>query len=140
MAGADGQYPSAGLILAGSKLYGTTQAGGTSGYGTVFEVSIAGQESILYSLRGGTDGAYPSGGLVLVGRNRPRFEVMLMPLTGPSAIDWVDKDSAKCSGCSARRPLVAQISGEPLWHYPTNFFPTFSFAVRESTDRCRIYE
>jgi len=65
MAGADGQYPSAGLILAGSKLYGTTQAGGTWGYGTVFEVSISGQETVLYSLCGGTDGAYPSGGLVL---------------------------------------------------------------------------
>jgi uncharacterized repeat protein (TIGR03803 family) len=38
--GSDGSSPEAGLIMdASGNLYGTTNAGGTYGYGTVFEVS-----------------------------------------------------------------------------------------------------
>jgi len=40
--GADGSSPSAGLVMdASGNLYGTTNAGGTYGYGTVFEVMLA---------------------------------------------------------------------------------------------------
>src|SRR4051812_33640858 len=38
----DGGNPRAGLILSGNTLYGTTQNGGNSGYGTVFAVNIDG--------------------------------------------------------------------------------------------------
>jgi uncharacterized repeat protein (TIGR03803 family) len=36
----DGAFPSAGLILAGNALYGTTTKGGSSGLGTVFRLSL----------------------------------------------------------------------------------------------------
>ena len=38
----DGAYPTAGLILSGNTLYGTTQLGGTNGNGTVFAVNTDG--------------------------------------------------------------------------------------------------
>ena len=36
----DGAYPQAGLILSGNTLYGTAANGGSSGYGTVFSLSL----------------------------------------------------------------------------------------------------
>ena len=64
--GTDGELPLASLISddAGN-LYGTTSFGGTFGAGTVFEVSPAGQETVLYSFKGGTDGEIPFAGVVL---------------------------------------------------------------------------
>jgi len=64
--GADGGQPYSDLVLdAAGNLYGTTANGGTSGNGTVFEVSPSGQETVLYSFAGyPTDGAAPSGGLI----------------------------------------------------------------------------
>lgn len=47
-------------------LYGTTMRGGANGYGTVFEVTSTGTETILHSFNNdGTDGIYPYAGLVL---------------------------------------------------------------------------
>jgi uncharacterized repeat protein (TIGR03803 family) len=47
---ADGADPEAGLIMDGSgNLYGTTQGGGAHGHGTVFELTAAGDEIVLYS-------------------------------------------------------------------------------------------
>ena len=65
--GADGSNPAAGLVEdAQGNLYGTTYHGGTGGAGTVFEVTAAGQEIVLYGFTGYTgDGAYPAAGLVL---------------------------------------------------------------------------
>ncbi len=62
----DGAYPYAGLIRdSAGNLYGTTYFGGSSDFGSVFEVSKTGTETVLYSFTGGTtDGAYPFGGLV----------------------------------------------------------------------------
>jgi uncharacterized repeat protein (TIGR03803 family) len=63
--GADGTHPWAGLVLdAAGNLYGTTQQGGASGYGTVFTLDKTGTETVLYSFTGGTDGANPIAGLV----------------------------------------------------------------------------
>ncbi len=63
--GVDGQSPWATLIRdADGNLYGTTIAGGASGMGTVFEVTAAGVESVLYSFAGGADGAQPYGSLI----------------------------------------------------------------------------
>lgn len=45
-------------------LYGTASFGGTYGYGTVFEMTPAGNMTTLYDFDG-TDGLYPYGGLVL---------------------------------------------------------------------------
>jgi uncharacterized repeat protein (TIGR03803 family) len=63
-AGSDGAYPwLTGVIRdANGNLYGTTYQGGAYGYGTVFELSNSGQETVLHSFAGGTtDGCYPIG-------------------------------------------------------------------------------
>jgi uncharacterized repeat protein (TIGR03803 family) len=66
----DGATPTASLIMDKSgNLYGTTNGGGTNGYGTVFElVNSAGtySEKVLYSFTGSPgDGANPIAGLIL---------------------------------------------------------------------------
>jgi uncharacterized repeat protein (TIGR03803 family) len=63
--GTDGELPAAGLVRDGSgNLYGTTLLGGAYGSGTVFEVSRAGIERVLYSFTGGGDGSLPLATLV----------------------------------------------------------------------------
>jgi len=63
--GADGGYPYAGLLRdSKGSLYGTTEGGGSSYDGTVFEVTPDGEEKVLYSFAWGTDGAVPFAGLV----------------------------------------------------------------------------
>ena len=62
----DGGSPVAGLILSGNTLYGTTEAGGQSGDGTVFAINTDGTGfTNLYSFTGGNDGANPQAGLIL---------------------------------------------------------------------------
>jgi uncharacterized repeat protein (TIGR03803 family) len=66
--GADGAnpaaYAAAGVIRdSAGNLYGTTRDGGT-GYGVVFKLDTAGQETVLHSFTGGIDGAYPVGGVI----------------------------------------------------------------------------
>jgi len=64
--GSDGASPEAPLIMdANGNLYGTTEAGGTHGYGTVFEISSSGTEMILYSFANGSDGGQPLSGLMM---------------------------------------------------------------------------
>jgi uncharacterized repeat protein (TIGR03803 family) len=65
--GADGAYPTAGVIRdAAGNLYGTTSAGGAANAGVVFKLDAAtGQETVLHSFTGGTDGGYPEGGVIL---------------------------------------------------------------------------
>ncbi len=46
-------------------LYGTTENGGTSGDGTVFQLTPSGTLTTLYSFTGGADGANPMGPLVV---------------------------------------------------------------------------
>jgi uncharacterized repeat protein (TIGR03803 family) len=64
--GDDGAYPIYGYLARDSagNLYGTTWNGGASYAGTVFKVTPAGKETVLYSFGGGTDGGYPMAGLV----------------------------------------------------------------------------
>jgi uncharacterized repeat protein (TIGR03803 family) len=71
--GSDGETPDSNLILdKHGNLYGTTVYGGNLtgpecgdiGCGTVFEVTPAGTETILYAFQGGSDGLQPSGGLI----------------------------------------------------------------------------
>jgi uncharacterized repeat protein (TIGR03803 family) len=64
----DGAYPYAGLVMgANGILYGTTYEGGTSDYGTVFEINPStGEETVLHSFTDANgDGASPTAGLVL---------------------------------------------------------------------------
>jgi uncharacterized repeat protein (TIGR03803 family) len=64
----DGANPYARLILSGNTLYGTTSAGGSSGGGTVFALSIDGTGfTNLHSFAYTNDGAYPQAGLTFSG-------------------------------------------------------------------------
>jgi uncharacterized repeat protein (TIGR03803 family) len=60
---ADGAITAEGVIADGAgNLYGITSYGGTNNRGTVFKISAAGTESILYSFAGGaSDGSGPVG-------------------------------------------------------------------------------
>ena len=61
---ADGELPYAGLVQAGGNFYGTTVEGGANGfYGTIFEITPAGQLTTLHSFAY-TDGADPTAGLI----------------------------------------------------------------------------
>jgi uncharacterized repeat protein (TIGR03803 family) len=64
--GADGANPWTGLTWGpGDDLYGTTEAGGASGFGTVFKISKAGKKTVLYNFTGAAgDGAYPFSRLI----------------------------------------------------------------------------
>ncbi len=60
--GTDGGTPVAELIQAADgNFYGTTGLGGPSNAGTLFKVTPAGVETVLYSFTGGTDGGNPQG-------------------------------------------------------------------------------
>ena len=64
--GNDGKNPSTGVIRDSvGNLYGTTQYGGASNNGVVYEVNTAGTETLLHSFTGGSDGANPQAGLLL---------------------------------------------------------------------------
>jgi len=72
--GADGGTPYGGLVIdAAGNLYGTTNVGGASGMGTVFELAPGSgntwTETVLHSFTGGSDGVFPHAGLVLKGNN-----------------------------------------------------------------------
>jgi uncharacterized repeat protein (TIGR03803 family) len=66
LAGTDGCAPSAGLVRDDQgNLYGTTAGCGASDNGTVFELSNTGQETVLYSFKGGDDGTWPKAPLII---------------------------------------------------------------------------
>ena len=63
--GPDGSAPGVQDVFRDTEgnLFGTTSGGGSRGFGTVFRISPAGAEKVLYSFRGGADG-YDSSGLI----------------------------------------------------------------------------
>lgn len=72
--GPDGAHPNGGLVAdAQGNLYGTTNAGGTFGFGTIFKLTPGalsegqppGQLTVLHNFTGGTDGANPTAGVTL---------------------------------------------------------------------------
>jgi len=46
-------------------LFGTTYAGGSKDWGTVYEISASGKETVLHSFVGGKDGSTPTSGLTM---------------------------------------------------------------------------
>jgi uncharacterized repeat protein (TIGR03803 family) len=65
-AGANGANPEGGVTGdSAGNLYGTTVNGGAASAGVVYKLDTAGQETLLYSFKGGTDGASPLAGLIL---------------------------------------------------------------------------
>jgi uncharacterized repeat protein (TIGR03803 family) len=64
----DGVAPYGGLTELNGTFYGTTTLGGAfQGSGTVFEISVSGNERILHSFRGTPDGALPYATLTVAG-------------------------------------------------------------------------
>lgn len=59
----DGVYPEASVIVVNGDLYGTTELGGAVSGGTVFEVTLAGQERIVHDFSSSGDGEHPFGAL-----------------------------------------------------------------------------
>ena len=67
----DGANPSAALIMdKRGNLYGTTETGGASGFGTVFKLSTSGKETVLYNFTGSPDGAAPLASLIMDKKGR----------------------------------------------------------------------
>jgi uncharacterized repeat protein (TIGR03803 family) len=61
----DGANPAGPLWIDSSdNLYGTTEWGGSSNFGTVFKIGASGQETLLHSFAGGSDGVNPEGGVI----------------------------------------------------------------------------
>jgi uncharacterized repeat protein (TIGR03803 family) len=66
----DGAFPIGGLVDVNGTLYGTTYSGGGStcnyggGCGTVYSVTTAGVETVLYPFQGGSDAAHPVSSLI----------------------------------------------------------------------------
>jgi uncharacterized repeat protein (TIGR03803 family) len=67
----DGATPNGGLVKVGNKLYGTTSAGGSFGYGTIFQVTATSttiSEQPIYSFQpGGTNGTSPAASVIASG-------------------------------------------------------------------------
>jgi uncharacterized repeat protein (TIGR03803 family) len=62
----DGATPASGVTMdASGDLYGTTSLGGAAAQGVIYEINVAGQETVLHSFTGAQDGSYPSSGVVL---------------------------------------------------------------------------
>jgi uncharacterized repeat protein (TIGR03803 family) len=80
----DGYYPLAGLIDVKGMLYGTTEEGGSNdcGCGTVFSVTTAGVENVVYAFQGGSDGEYPQADLLKVSGT------LYGPTNGGGANEW----------------------------------------------------
>ena len=65
----DGAFPLAPLLQVGGSLYGTTSQGGTvtaNGDGTIFKITLTGDETVLHSFAGAPDGQFPQAGLTAV--------------------------------------------------------------------------
>jgi uncharacterized repeat protein (TIGR03803 family) len=63
--GLDGSLPYAGVIGdSAGNLYGTTNGGGTAGYGVVYKLDRNRHETVLYNFTGGNDGGYPYAGVI----------------------------------------------------------------------------
>ena len=65
----DGAFPLAPLLQVGGSLYGTTSQGGTAnanGDGTIFKITLTGDETVLHSFEGTPDGQFPQAGLIAV--------------------------------------------------------------------------
>jgi uncharacterized repeat protein (TIGR03803 family) len=57
-------WPRASLLAVSGVMYGTTGIGGANKYGTIYSITTAGNESVVYSFGDAPDGRYPLAGLV----------------------------------------------------------------------------
>ena len=105
----DGSSPLGGLIQdADGNFYGTTVWGGAYGFGTVFEITAAGTDSILYSFTGGADGSQAYGNLTW-GKNGDLF--------GVTAFGGITRGGCK-QGCGVVFQLTPEGSESVLLAFP----------------------
>ena len=57
----DGKTPNGLIQASDGNFYGTTYLGGANNQGTIFTITLQGQETVLHSFGGGTDGECPNG-------------------------------------------------------------------------------
>jgi uncharacterized repeat protein (TIGR03803 family) len=62
----DAVNPQAGLVELDGAFYGTSQSGGSNGFGTIYEVKKTGEERVVYTFKGGDDGLAPQSELLVV--------------------------------------------------------------------------
>lgn len=62
----DGGHPVAQLTILRGTFFGTTRDGGSASRGTIFKMTPAGEETLLYNFQGKPDGATPVAGLTLL--------------------------------------------------------------------------
>jgi len=62
--GVDGGSPNGVIQETDGNLYGTTETGGTSGYGTIYRITTSGSLTTIYTFGDGSDGANPNAPLV----------------------------------------------------------------------------
>jgi uncharacterized repeat protein (TIGR03803 family) len=62
-----GYYPHSSLVADGGVLYGTAEAGGTDGWGTLFKSTGGGDVSLIHSFSGGAGGDTPLGAVTVSG-------------------------------------------------------------------------
>jgi uncharacterized repeat protein (TIGR03803 family) len=80
----DGTWPFDGLTELNGTFYGTTSGGGGSGdHGTVFSVTPAGVEHVIYAFQGGNDGSGPEAGLIVVNGTLYGATILLGDARGP---------------------------------------------------------
>lgn len=98
---ADGDGPGAGILLQASdgNLYGTTFQGGANNLGTVFKITLSGEESILWSFDAIPDAANPVAGLIqardgnlygttFYGGTRGNGTIFRVTLSGTESVLW----------------------------------------------------
>jgi uncharacterized repeat protein (TIGR03803 family) len=113
----DGLGPFAALTFHGKGLlYGTTNAGGAEGFGTVFQLAppaVAGgawTETVLYSFAGGTDGAYPQADVVFDSAGN------IYGTTSVGGAQGDEECTAQTEGCGVVFEMSPPAAGGDSWH------------------------
>jgi uncharacterized repeat protein (TIGR03803 family) len=119
--GQDGQDPSGALLTDMSgNFYGTTTIGGLYGGGTVFRITPAGQETVLWNFGSGTDGLQPFGamtfgqdgslyGTTTKGGTNGSGTVFKLTLAGVETVLW--NFGATTDGQTPEGPLIQASDG-----------------------------
>jgi uncharacterized repeat protein (TIGR03803 family) len=108
--GSDGGQPQAGVIRdSAGNLYGTTFFGGTWGYGVVYKLDKAGNETVLHSFTGGADGGYPEyAGVIRDSAGNLYGTTFLGGASGNGVVYKVDTaDQETCCTTSRAGPMAA---------------------------------
>jgi uncharacterized repeat protein (TIGR03803 family) len=100
---------------AAGNLYGTTSGGGASKWGTVYQISATGTESVLYSFTGGADGAIPRSGLIRDGRGTLYGTASFGPISS----------TAECTAATCGVVFKLTLSGTEtvLYKFPGRYLP-----------------